>query len=933
MSGMTGAIAEAVGMGLLNFTWMGFLLGAVLGLILSTFRRRSPRLRYGVALTGFLLLSLTPLATIGNALNAVLPMASLAPGSAATTDAMALPVQRPIGALVSGEISDGISDTSVEISPAAPAGAFGFVHMLGNTQSAMRVWLDQTGRVLHAAAPWLTLGWAAGVLLFGLRLLGGAWFTRSLRWRGTASLEARWQARLEQLCAGAGIKRAVCVLQSTATAVPLVVGWLRPVILMPAAVFTGLTPHQVELLLAHELAHIRRLDPLVNLLQAMVETLLFFHPVVWWLSRRIREERELCCDDFALSLCGGRVAYAQALLQIAETSLGAPSLALSSQGSPLRRRVNRILGMPPAPGRLSAPGVLALTLLGVLCAATSALAWVEVGNLPEQQTRPVRAETPVGGPRPARDASAFQRDDAPLDATIAVLENKNYSEPFSFPAATAQPTANAMGTAPDFPPATLAQALPVENAPEAVIDQAPSVEAEEPFVTVGDTTVDPPSDVPVLEQPAPEADQSLAPAKAETAEQMPHDAWPDLAGFEVSDQIAGEHLSSVLERWGKQFHLYFHLDPHVVVASGKQPRPGVEIDGMTAARRLDRVPLDDALAQVLEPLGLAYWYGQPENTQKSPIHPSVWVSTPAVLESIRTSTVQQFRFDVTLVTLDGATRAECLSNFAPPAGDGTGEQFTLLSFLGEEAPEHGALPIALEAFLDQRADVEVHSSPHVTTLAGNSWWWASARAALISSPPDDKDGLREGGCLYGRNKPGIQEFNPFADGMCGTQLTVPPSVKVNCEDRLLPFATDWLEACTYPALIADMTQVFDPPIVSPRPQVTKRAGRREANLPRPAAPSPENPVEVSLYHQGVLLGLGALQREHVIEVQFFSQYRLEGVGPEDWRGFFTRYATQAGSVYGFFMPVEGRDKYLLALIRVTPAEVSSVALEKPGVSA
>ena len=97
---------------------------------------------------------------------------------------------------------------------------------------------------------------------------------------------------------------------------PTVIGWLKPVVLLPASALAGLTPRQLEAILAHELAHIRRHDYLVNLLQTLVETLLFYHPAVWWLSRRIRVERENCCDDLAVSLCGDPVAYAAALADL-----------------------------------------------------------------------------------------------------------------------------------------------------------------------------------------------------------------------------------------------------------------------------------------------------------------------------------------------------------------------------------------------------------------------------------------------------------------------------------------------------------------------------------------------------------------------------------------------------------------------------------------
>ena len=131
---------------------------------------------------------------------------------------------------------------------------------------------------------------------------------------------------LERMAKRLGLARAVEVLQSTLVKTPVVVGYFRPAILLPLCVVTGLPEAQLELILAHELAHIRRHDYLVNLLQTLVETLFFYHPAVWWLSRQIRNERENCCDDVAMAAVGSRADYGRALLAIEElraTSTGA----------------------------------------------------------------------------------------------------------------------------------------------------------------------------------------------------------------------------------------------------------------------------------------------------------------------------------------------------------------------------------------------------------------------------------------------------------------------------------------------------------------------------------------------------------------------------------------------------------------------------------
>ena len=110
------------------------------------------------------------------------------------------------------------------------------------------------------------------------------------------------------------IGRAIRVAQSAAVQVPSVIGWLRPVVLLPMSALTGLTPGQLESILAHELAHIRRHDYVINVLQSAAEVLLFYHPACWWLSRRMRVEREHCCDDAAIEVCGDRLASVHLVL-------------------------------------------------------------------------------------------------------------------------------------------------------------------------------------------------------------------------------------------------------------------------------------------------------------------------------------------------------------------------------------------------------------------------------------------------------------------------------------------------------------------------------------------------------------------------------------------------------------------------------------------
>ena len=139
-------------------------------------------------------------------------------------------------------------------------------------------------QTLRPILPLIVATWLAGVCLLSIRLAFGWVNVQVLRFRGTEPTEIAWTAALARLRRQLRVSRPVRMLKSCLVEVPTVIGWVRPLILMPASTLSGLTPAQIEMILAHELAHIRRYDYLVNLLQSLVETLLFYHPVVWWVS-------------------------------------------------------------------------------------------------------------------------------------------------------------------------------------------------------------------------------------------------------------------------------------------------------------------------------------------------------------------------------------------------------------------------------------------------------------------------------------------------------------------------------------------------------------------------------------------------------------------------------------------------------------------------
>ena len=188
---------------------------------------------------------------------------------------------------------------------------------------------------LADALPWLAPFWIAGVIIFHLRSVGGWIAARRLRTRGVCSARDPWPGRLDRLRASLRVSKPVALLETCLAEVPVVIGYLRPVILIPVGVLANLPAEQVEAILSHELAHIRRHDYLVNLLQTVVEGFLFYHPAVWWISRVIRAERENCCDDLVVAANGDAHAYAAALAALEQTRGTEPQAVLAASGGVL----------------------------------------------------------------------------------------------------------------------------------------------------------------------------------------------------------------------------------------------------------------------------------------------------------------------------------------------------------------------------------------------------------------------------------------------------------------------------------------------------------------------------------------------------------------------------------------------------------------------
>jgi beta-lactamase regulating signal transducer with metallopeptidase domain len=385
--------AQAIGWALVQFIWQGALIGAITAIALAALRQSASDVRYVVATIGLSLMLTVPVVSAVQGWRAAVEPVAFS-GLVETERAAANPMS-PSSSLPTESRTGPATVLPAVAAETAPS---------SESADAMRI---------------LLLVWLCGVIVLTVRLMSGWLVVQRLRSHRTTAAPAALVEVAHRLQRRLHIARTVRFVQSAMVDVPTVIGWLKPVVLMPASALSALTPEQLEAIIAHELAHIRRHDYLVNLLQTAVETLLFYHPAVWWLSHRIRVEREHCCDDLAVSLCGDPVTYARALADL-EGLRGAAHLGLAANGGSLLQRVRRLLGAPTHAGR--GPGWLAGSLAILLMAGITAGAIApgassepepqgsarEPRSRPEVPALPVVQEAVAVAPRTATEVRAVE---------------------------------------------------------------------------------------------------------------------------------------------------------------------------------------------------------------------------------------------------------------------------------------------------------------------------------------------------------------------------------------------------------------------------------------------------------------------------------------------------------------------------------------------
>jgi beta-lactamase regulating signal transducer with metallopeptidase domain len=350
-----------MGWALLHFLWQGTVIALALKGALLPVEKSSSRLRYALALISLLLMAASPVILLCK------PQVSHSDIPAA--------------------------HETVQFETASITGS--------TTASATASMPDYRKPDFHAKVvrfvapwvPWTAVCWFLGMALLLMKTVGGVVRVRFIKQRATVYCETEGPASFHRLAARAKVA-GVRVLESNHVTSPTVAGWFKPVVLLPKGAIGKIDRPMLDALVAHEFAHIRRHDSVMNLFQTVIEDLLFFHPAMWWVTRSIRAEREACCDDDAVATCGDTLVYVRALSQAEQFRSSMPVIALSS--SPLLQRIRRLTEMRIS--KMNYVTAFCIALLAVSFIIVTAAGSVLLATIPPQNSPSnVSAGMPGGG--------------------------------------------------------------------------------------------------------------------------------------------------------------------------------------------------------------------------------------------------------------------------------------------------------------------------------------------------------------------------------------------------------------------------------------------------------------------------------------------------------------------------------------------------------
>ena len=343
---------DIIGTALLHFVWQGLLIAFLLAVFLACTKKSAPNLRYvmsWIALVAMLFLPAYSILTEFQSLSAFEPRG--VQGSGFKVQGSGFKVQglgEEVGGVVGGEVEGAVGIGESHVGEGyVEEEAFGFF-----------AWIR----------PYLALVWGIGVLGMMVRLMVGCWWVHRLKvWR-SVPVEGELQAVFDRLVGRAGIRRDVMLRKTSDLAEAVLIGWVKPAVLLPMSVVSEMSMGHIEAIIAHELAHVKRLDPFFAGIQALIETVLFYHPAVWWVSRQIRIEREHCCDDLAVRILNDKPRYARALFELEHQRAGFGRFALSVQDGSLLARIKRLAAAPEkrSTSRQVRPVLSSMVVIGVI---------------------------------------------------------------------------------------------------------------------------------------------------------------------------------------------------------------------------------------------------------------------------------------------------------------------------------------------------------------------------------------------------------------------------------------------------------------------------------------------------------------------------------------------------------------------------------------
>lgn len=408
--GLTPETIQRFSGSLLHFIWQGAVIALAASICLRLLHRRSAELRYAVAVGAMVLMLAAPIVTFI---------------FYAETGAVALKLLQLTGKTL--------------------------------TDSAPRTAVSQAATTA-AWTRWILMSWSIGVLAFTARLVAGWRLSHQIVQDSDTLVPESVSRIFEDLKKRLKLTRPIQLLINAQIDTPMVVGCLRPAVLVPLSALTGLSQEQLTAILAHELAHVRRHDFFINILQRCVESLLFYHPAVWWLSARIRMEREHCCDDVAVRMSGDRRTYVQALVELERKRKRVPALSVAATGGSLVQRAHRILGLKTSAADWQSA---AATLIFVLV-------WLIAGTWQSSNTLQAKTAVPTAAPAavavlPVISSPAPVAETVNAIAAIITAQPQPAAEPQAAPSAkgTIQGVVTRAGSAEPIPGATVA----IDNAP------------------------------------------------------------------------------------------------------------------------------------------------------------------------------------------------------------------------------------------------------------------------------------------------------------------------------------------------------------------------------------------------------------------------------------------------------------------------------------